>query len=400
PTSSPLPIRPLIRFLGPETLETFARHAPFLSVLKVILGGPGDAIHPPLETTPEKTREASMTSSLFGIQDLLHRPWSSLSTGQAWKVLLARTWLARPRVLVWDEFASSLDPETRSNLAETLDRMAEAMTLRLVLSTHRPDELPTCVNRILELPEGVIRSRPAQSLSVKSAPIRRPGPSVPDCPCLIRMEHCRVRRAGRIILDVENWEIRQGQHWAILGPNGAGKSTLLALAAGRVRPLAPGRVVWFGDPDLRDVQSVRARMGEFSPSLQTLIPPSAQVPDVIASGLSGGFPPIRANDQGCERAKDLAREHGLDDLLTRPFAQLSFGQQRLVGLVRALANEPDLVLLDEPFSGLDETWRQRIGHILAQATSRPRTLVVVTHHPESLPTLTWNVLRLDNGRPD
>jgi len=163
--------------------------------------------------------------------------------------------------------------------------------------------------------------------------------------------------------------------FGIIGPNGAGKSTLLKAALGLV-PVVGGDVRFFGRP-LRDV---RTRVG-YVPQRETVdwdFPVSAM--DVVLMGTYGRLGWFRRPGP---RERRLAEESldrvGLADVAGRQIGRLSGGQQQRVFLARALAQQADVYLLDEPMAGVDVRSQERIFGVLAGLRSEGR-LVIVVHH--------------------
>jgi len=163
--------------------------------------------------------------------------------------------------------------------------------------------------------------------------------------------------------------------YAIIGPNGAGKSTLLKAALGLV-PLAGGTVRFFGRP----LAAVRRRVG-YVPQRETVdwdFPVS--VMDVV---LMGTYPRLGWFRRPGAEDRRVARESldrvGLADVADRQIGRLSGGQQQRVFLARALAQQADVYLLDEPMAGVDARSQERIFDVLS-ALKRGGKLVVVVHH--------------------
>jgi len=163
--------------------------------------------------------------------------------------------------------------------------------------------------------------------------------------------------------------------FGVIGPNGAGKSTLLKAALGLV-PVVGGHVRFFGAPLAR----VRGRVG-YVPQRETVdwdFPVSAM--DVVLMGTYGRVGWLRRPGR---RERDLAADCldrvGLADLAGRQIGRLSGGQQQRVFLARALAQQADVYLLDEPLAGVDVRSQERIFAVLAGLRDAGR-LVVAVHH--------------------
>ncbi len=169
--------------------------------------------------------------------------------------------------------------------------------------------------------------------------------------------------------------VQPGAMTAIIGPNGAGKSTLLKAALGIVSPLS-GRVTVFGEP--LEVQRARIAYVPQRASVDWDFP--TRVIDVVLMGLSrqlGLLGRVRARHKAA--AMDCLNRVGMRDFADRQIGQLSGGQQQRVFLARALAQDADLYLLDEPFAGVDAATEKAIIAVLKSLKEAGKTVVVVHH---------------------
>ncbi len=169
--------------------------------------------------------------------------------------------------------------------------------------------------------------------------------------------------------------VQPGAMTAIIGPNGAGKSTLLKAALGIVKPLS-GQVQVFGKP--LAAQRHRIAYVPQRASIDWDFP--TRVIDVVLMGLYrelGLLRRVRASHR--QRAADCLDRVGMRDFADRQIGQLSGGQQQRVFLARALAQEADLYLLDEPFAGVDAATEKAIIGVLKSLRKAGKTVVVVHH---------------------
>ncbi len=166
-----------------------------------------------------------------------------------------------------------------------------------------------------------------------------------------------------------------GSMTAIVGPNGAGKSTLLKAALGIVRPLA-GQVTVFGKP----VAAQRERIAYVPQRASVDWDFPTRVIDVVLMGMYrelGLLGRLRGRDKA--RAIACLERVGMEDFADRQIGQLSGGQQQRVFLARALAQEADLYLLDEPFAGVDAATEKAIIAVLKALKADGKTVVAVHH---------------------
>ncbi|PRY24950.1 manganese/zinc/iron transport system ATP- binding protein [Aliiruegeria haliotis] len=187
--------------------------------------------------------------------------------------------------------------------------------------------------------------------------------------------------------------IAPGSMTAIVGPNGAGKSTMLKAALGVVSPLS-GTVTVFGQP--LDIQRARVAYVPQRASIDWDFP--ARVIDVVLMGLSRELGLLgRVRDSHRKTALDCLSRVGMTDFAERQIGQLSGGQQQRVFLARALAQEADLYLLDEPFAGVDAATEKAIIDVLKSLKDQGRTVVAV-HHDLSTVTEYFDHVFLINVR--
>ncbi len=166
----------------------------------------------------------------------------------------------------------------------------------------------------------------------------------------------------------------------LLGPNGAGKSTLLRLVHGQVRPARGGTIGWPGLGHPRDVWELRRLVGWASPELQAAYVHPATVAECIGSGFTSSIGAVRALSQS-ERARvtELLRAFELEPLRSRPLTSLSYGQMRRTLVARALAPRPRVLLLDEPWEGLDPATAALVAERLRAARDAGTQLVCASH---------------------
>ncbi len=203
---------------------------------------------------------------------------------------------------------------------------------------------------------------------------------------LFEVRDATVVRDGHIILRIDEFVIREGEHLAILGPNGAGKSTLIGLLTRDVLPIwaDPYPVRFQGETR---IEAARARrlLGVVSSTSQETIRVHLPVREVVLGGLCGtlGLPPhvegnILPSHQSA--ARDAMRAAGIAELGERDMATLSTGEARRALIARALVNDPSVLVLDEPCAGLDPSAAWHLRDTMRDLARGGRTIVLVTHH--------------------
>jgi iron complex transport system ATP-binding protein len=198
-----------------------------------------------------------------------------------------------------------------------------------------------------------------------------------------------VRREGIPVLRGVDWRVDAGDRWVILGPNGAGKTTLLQVAAARLWPTSGTAEILGARLGTVDVRTLRPRIALVSGAVTRQLRADQAARDVVVSGRYGALETWwdRYTQDDWEEADALMALGGVADVGDRPFAVISEGERQQVLLARALMNNPDLLLLDEPFAGLDLGARERLlARLTVLAADRGGPpIVLVTHHCEEIP---------------
>jgi ABC-type cobalamin/Fe3+-siderophores transport system ATPase subunit len=213
----------------------------------------------------------------------------------------------------------------------------------------------------------------------------------------------RVRRSGRSILDIERLDIFSGGFVGVLGPNGAGKTTLLQVCTGLIRP-GRGSVIVGGEDFSRlsawHQSRLRKRIGYIPQATQYNADLPFTLREVVAMGRASVRPmlvPLNAEDRGI--VDDWIGRVGLSDRRDQTFRSLSGGQQQKALIARAMAQEPDILLLDEPCANLDFIWRQRISEMIEELYRQTHvTVVMVSHETAVFPPACDRLLVLSQGR--
>ncbi|HZV48396.1 MAG TPA: ATP-binding cassette domain-containing protein [Candidatus Dormibacteraeota bacterium] len=191
--------------------------------------------------------------------------------------------------------------------------------------------------------------------------------------------------------------IEEGEFVALVGPSGSGKSTILDLVAGLDRPSGGCVVVDGYLLDLLDEADLarfrRHHLGYASPRLP-LLPELTLLDNLLLAARVAGTPASRAR----ARALDLLERAGLSDRVGSRPAELSPGRRRRAAIVRAVVNQPPLLLVDEPTAGLDSGSGAEVTRLLAALRPEVSTIVVATAEPEVAGACTERVVKLLDGR--
>lgn len=224
----------------------------------------------------------------------------------------------------------------------------------------------------------------------------------------MRLHAVGVRRGDKWALRDISWRLRPGERWALVGDNGAGKTQLLKLLSGDVWPTAgntrssgDGRG-YLIDGEAVDVIEAKRRVAYIGAEQQDKYARydwNLRVRDLVTTGLHRtDLLLLPVTPQQARRVAATLRECGIKALAAREFLSLSYGQKRLALLARALVQDPDWLLLDEFYNGLDLDFRRRIDAVLDAARRRGQSWVATAHRAMDVPGGTSRVLELRAGR--
>jgi iron complex transport system ATP-binding protein len=204
-------------------------------------------------------------------------------------------------------------------------------------------------------------------------------------------------REEKTILNNVHWDVSEGEHWVLLGANGSGKTTLLEIVNGYEFP-SKGTVDVlghrYGEVDIREV---RKRIGYMSQSLFEKLTPRDPLWEAVATGAHGYLRFYENIDPDVkEKALTRLQQVGLLALKDHPIGTLSQGERKKALLARALMNDPELLIMDEPCSGLDMYEREKFLNVV-NALGSDATLVYVTHHIEEIVPVFTHVAMIRSG---
>ena len=202
----------------------------------------------------------------------------------------------------------------------------------------------------------------------------------------VKIEKMSCVAGNRYLLQNIDWEIHKGDHWLLFGMNGCGKTTLLSIVAG-FKKHDTGRVELFGKPfNEQNTLDLRKRIGWISASFFDKVYHSEKVLDIVLSGLNGSLGRrFDVSNHGIIAAKRLLQELHVGHKIESSIDQLSKGERQNVLIARALISEPELLILDEPGTGLDIFAREYMLQTVKDlADNKNITIVYVTHYPEEI----------------
>lgn len=218
---------------------------------------------------------------------------------------------------------------------------------------------------------------------------------------IIDVHGLSCKSGNNYLLHDVNWKVYPGEHWVVFGLNGSGKTTLL----GRRTPGSshiPMEPCAYSAEEYSDenISSLRRRIGFVSSSVFDKVVAEEAVINIVLSGLFGSLGVRgKVSDRARVEAEMLLATFGLEEKIDYPFKMLSKGERQNVLIARALLVRPEILILDEPGTGLDVLAREKTLYMVQQLARETGTAIIyVTHYPEELRPEFDHCLMLRRGR--
>lgn len=426
---------------GPERGLVFQSYSlmPWLTVKGNIMVAI-DSVYPTLSKT-EKDEKADHYIAMVGLSHAASRRPAELSGGMRQRVSVARALAMSPEMLLLDEPLSALDALTRANLADEILQIWEQDQKTCILITNDVDEAILLADRIIPLnPDGTLgepvsvsmprpRDRSAMNSDetfkalrakvttylmdagvnskveeTRNLPNVTPIHSIPKAVAkaqegLIDNRFLKFEGIHKIyptpkgpltVVEDFNLNIDRGEFISLIGHSGCGKSTVLTMAAG-LNGISKG-VIKLDGFDVQGADPERAVVFQ-SPNLF----PWLTAKENVSIGVDKVYP--RASQAERQDVVEYYLERvGLADAMDRPAHSMSNGMKQRVGIARAFALSPKLLLLDEPFGMLDSLTRWELQEVLMEVWSRTKvTAICVTHDVDEAILLADRVVMMTNG---
>lgn len=355
--------------------------------------------------TKERRNMQQHLYELFHVEHLLDKYIILLSSGELRKFQLIRTLLSSPRVLIMDNPFIGLDVETRQQLADLLTVLSQEQALQIIIITSKVSDLPPFITHVVEVCDMKVKRkitiedyRKQKQMPCRNMLNEEKHDAILALPYnndtfksdeIVKMNNVNIRYGKRVILNSLTWTVRNGERWALCGQNGAGKSTLLSLVCADNPQSYACDIALFGRQrgSGESIWEIKKHIGYVSPEMHRAYRYDLPAVRVVASGLKDSVglyvKPDKHDYQVCQWWMYI---FGIEDLAERSFLNLSSGEQRLVLLCRAFVKDPQLLILDEPFHGLDLPRRLMATAIIeAFCQRKDKTLIMVSHYLDELP---------------
>lgn len=213
------------------------------------------------------------------------------------------------------------------------------------------------------------------------------------------IEKLNYKTGNRFLLEDINWQVKKGESWVVFGLNGSGKTTLLSIIAGFGR-YSNGKLRILGEEYTADnLRALRRKVGFVSSSFFDKYYTCEKARDIILSGLGGGLGLEKPPDaRELLKVKNLVKIADIAYQSEQPFNELSKGERQKVLIARALIGEPEILILDEPGTGLDIKARAQMLSYVRQIAQTKMTIIYVTHYLDEIPADFTKTVFLKDGR--
>jgi molybdate transport system ATP-binding protein len=327
----------------------------------------------------------------LGISDLLDMEIIKLSNGQFKKMLIIKALMKKPRLLLLDNLYTGLDKQARKYIADAIGQIT-GLGANVVIVADK--NIPDSITNVMEIENFAIKK--TMDINNYTPPYYtarlRELPLLPTAPAkrfetAVRLDKVTVVYDNKTIVNQVDWLILQNEKWALTGPNGAGKSMLLSLI------FADNPQAYSNNIELFDrkrgtgesIWDIKDNIGFVSPEAHLYFDRNKTCREVALSGLSENpYKKIKVTDESINLTNSLFDYFSITKLCDDLFQHVSTGQQNIILLIRALVKNSPMLVLDEPFQGMDFVSVDLAKRLLDRYCQN-RTLIFVSHQPDEIP---------------
>jgi molybdate transport system ATP-binding protein len=333
----------------------------------------------------------------FDIKRLLDMEIIKLSNGQFKKMLITKALMNKPRLLLLDNLYTGLDAQAREYITCVINRITLLGTnVIIVVDRHIPDS----VSNVMEIKNFSIRNISTGKDYIPTHHCRRQKlPNLPAAPLksfdiAVKLDNVCIAYNSKPVINRVNWTVLHGEKWALTGPNGAGKSMLLSLIFADNPQAYSNDIILFDRKrgTGESIWDIKDNIGFVSPEMHLYFNRNKTCRDVALSGLSEN--PYRKitmiAGEILQLSDNLFEYFAITGIRDNLFQHVSTGQQNLTLLIRALVKNPPMLVLDEPFQGID---LESVGLAkrLLDEYCKNRTVIFVSHQPDEIPSCINNL---------
>jgi ABC-type molybdenum transport system, ATPase component/photorepair protein PhrA len=315
----------------------------------------------------------------------------SMSSGQQRKALLKYIVSRNPQYIVLDDVFSSIDKETQQFITGHLHEISKSTLL--IQLFYRKQDILDCIQTVLSVDgENKIESiRPVSEFTSQQGTspekghillphlFAEPNPAVNP---VVQLNGVSASYGDKNVLRDIHWTVQLGEFWQLIGPNGSGKTTLLSMIIGD-NPKGYGQdMVLFGRKkgSGETIWDIKKQIGYFTPTMTMQFKHNDSVENMIISGLVDS---VGLYTKPTDLQRDIAQAWLKvlgPTFRNKTFNALSFGQQRILMVVRAMVKHPPLLILDEPTVGLDDENARLFTDLVTDIASQKKIAIIYVSH--------------------
>ena len=374
---------------------------------------------------------------LCGLTSFLDRGLKYMSTGEIRRTLLCRALLSKKELLILSDPFAGLDKESRTILFSFFNKLQQEGKPCIILSMERWHEIPDGITHVLEMNdkkvsfigsrkeyETLLNKRSVEERESKQEEKKEFTAEVEETikntktlssntnnyieekdtsnnEILVQMTNVNVGWDDKRVLRNLNWTLRKGENWLIRGPNGCGKTTLLELITGDNMQVFSNDIKIFGNKrgSGESIWDIKKKLGIVSYRLHVeyRMLSGTSLENVIISGLRDSIGLYgKATDMEMAQARKWLKLGGFEGREKDNFGSLSYGEQRAILILRGAIKLPEILILDEPCHGLDESYREKILTLMEKiGEGGTTTMLHVTHDPSEVLSCEKHILELN-----
>ena len=367
-----------------------------------------------LDDSLPKVKDVLSLSKLPGcfshlkLENLMERYIISLSSGEFRRFQIAQMLCTGARIIIIENPYIGLDEQNRAIVAELLQELVKISGVQLILLESRLPENLSLFSHIVLIEDGRVAKYPLKEglAAIKTAAVKTAAKDysaahsvTAECGKeLLKLQNVSIRYGNRTILKDLSWSLKAGEKWALTGRNGSGKSTLLSLICADNPQAYSCNITLFGRKrgTGESIWDIKRNIGYLSPEMYKSYRKPLPVENIVASGLFdtiGLY--VEPKEEHLQRVERWMELFNLSRFRGTNYMHLSDGWQRMVLLARAFVKNPPLLILDEPFHGLDNKNRTLAAEIIESRCRQPeKSLIMVSHYKEDFPQSITHTLNL------
>ena len=367
-----------------------------------------------LDDSLPKVKDVLSLSKLPGsfshlkLENLMERYIISLSSGEFRRFQIAQMLCTGARIIIIENPYIGLDEQNRAIVAELLQELVKISGVQLILLESRLPENLSLFSHIVLIEDGRVAKYPLNEglAAIKTADVATAAKDystahsvTAECGKeLLKLQNVSIRYGNRTILKDLSWSLKAGEKWALTGRNGSGKSTLLSLICADNPQAYSCNITLFGRKrgTGESIWDIKRNIGYLSPEMYKSYRKPLPVENIVASGLFdtiGLY--VEPKEEHLQRVERWMELFNLSRFRGTNYMHLSDGWQRMVLLARAFVKNPPLLILDEPFHGLDNKNRTLAAEIIESWCRQPeKSLIMVSHYKEDFPKSITHTLNL------